>query len=140
MGKILHAISFNGQECSTLVNFFSLKIFERGKCYMQLVFMGKSAALWLIQNLEHTCIGVNPKQFFTLRVGDTAYTLQQGSNLFGQDLSVTELKVGVLRRSIIIFAGKLQQGWRAFGIELRRMLEPSQYALGSLKFVPYKSK
>ena len=29
-------------------NFFSLKIFEWGKYYMQLVFMGKSAAIWLI--------------------------------------------------------------------------------------------
>ena len=29
-------------------NFFSLKIFEWGKYYMQLVLMGKSAALWLI--------------------------------------------------------------------------------------------
>ena len=29
-------------------NFFSLKIFEWGKYYMQSVFMGKSAAIWLI--------------------------------------------------------------------------------------------
>ena len=63
-------------------NFFSLKIFEEGK-YMQSMFMGKSAALWLMQNLEHTVIGVNPKQFFTFREGDTAYTLQRGSNSFG---------------------------------------------------------
>ena len=35
-------------------NFFSLKIFERGKYYMQSVFMGKSAALWTMRNLEHT--------------------------------------------------------------------------------------
>ena len=33
-------------------NFFSLKIFELGKYYMQSVFMGKSAAIWLIRNLE----------------------------------------------------------------------------------------
>ena len=50
---------------------------------MQSMFMGKSAALWLMQNLEHTVIGVNPKQFFTFREGDTAYTLQRGSNSFG---------------------------------------------------------
>ena len=64
-------------------NFFSLKIFEREKYYTQSMFMGKSAALWLMQNLEHTVIGVNPKQFFTFREGDTAYTLQRGSNSFG---------------------------------------------------------
>jgi len=61
--------------------FSPFKIFERGKYYMQSVFMGKSAALWIMRNLEHTVIEVNPKQFFT--EGDTAYTLQQESNLFG---------------------------------------------------------
>ena len=121
-------------------NFFSLRIFERGKYFMQSVFMGKNAARWLMQSLEHMVIGVNPKQFFMLREGDTAYTVQRGSNSFGQYLLVTELKVGRMRRSIIIPAGKAQQGWRAFGIELRRMLEPSQYALGGLKALPYKSK
>ena len=105
---------------------------------MQSVFMGKSAALWIMRNLEHTVIGVNPKQFFT--EGDTAYTLQRESNLFGQYLSVTKLKVGGLRRTIIIPAGKLQQRWRTFEIELRKLLEPSQYVLGVLNFVPYKSK
>ena len=121
-------------------NFFSLKIFERGKYYMQSVFMGKSATLWIIRSLEHTMIGASPKQFFMLKEGDTAYTLQRECNSFGQYLAVTELKVGGLRRTIIIPAGKLKQGWRTFGIELRRILEPSQYALGGLKFVPYRSK
>ena len=72
--------------------------------------MGKSAALWLIKNLEHTVIGVNSKQFFTLKEGDIAYMLQQGSNSFGQYLSMTELRVGRLWRSIIIPTGKLLQG------------------------------
>ena len=107
---------------------------------MQLVFMGKSVALWVMWNLEHIVIGVDPKLFFMIRFGDTAYTLQRGSNLFGQYLSVTKLKVGGLRRTIIIPARKSQQGWRTFGIELRRMLESSQYALGGLNFVPYKAK
>ena len=121
-------------------NFFSLKIFERGKYYMQSVFMGKSATLWTMRTLEHTVSGVSPKQFFTFREGDTAYTLQRESNSFGQYLSVTELKVGGIRRTIIIPAGKLQEGWRTFGIELRRLLEPSQYVVDVLKFVPYRSK
>ena len=121
-------------------NFFSLKIFEQGKYYMQSVFMGKSETLWTMRTLEHTVSGVSPKQFFTFSEGDTAYTLQRESNSFGQYLSVTELKVGGLRRTIIIAAGKLQQGWRTFGIELRRLLEPSQYVVDALKFVPYRSK
>ena len=55
-------------------------------------------------------IGVNSKQFFMLKEGDIAYTLQQGSNSFGQYLSMTELRVGRLWRSIIIPTGKLLQG------------------------------
>ena len=49
-------------------NFYSLKIFEWGKYYMQSVFMGKSAALWVMRCLEHTMIEVNPKHFFTFRM------------------------------------------------------------------------
>ena len=85
-------------------------------------------------------IGVNPKHLFTLREGDTAYIVQLGSNSFGQYLLVTELKVGGMRRSIIIPASKAQQGWRAFVVELRRTLEPSHYALGGPKALLYKSK
>ena len=70
-------------------NFFTLKIFERGKYFTQSVFMGKNAARWLMHSLEHTVIGVNPKHFFTLREGDIAYIVQQGSNLFGLYLLVT---------------------------------------------------
>ena len=111
-------------------NFFSLRIFERGKHFMKSIFMGKNAALWLMKNIEHTVFGVNPKQFFTLREGDTMYTLQRGSNAFGQFLLVSELKVGGHRRSVIIPGGKAQNGWKVFGLELRKMLDPDQYALG----------
>ena len=111
-------------------NFFSLRIFERGKHFMKSVLMGKNAALWLIKNIKHAVVGINPKQFFTLREGDTAYTLQRGSNSFGQFLLVFELKVGGCRRTVIIPGGKAQNGWKVFGLELRKMLEPDQYALG----------
>ena len=110
---------------------------------MKSVFMGKSAALWLMKNIEHMVIGVNPKQFFTLREGDTAYTLQRGSNSFGQFLLVTKLKIGRLRRSVIILKGKEKHGWKAFGLELRKMLEPNQYAFGGsgqLEFIPQAQK
>ena len=56
-------------------NFYSLRIFEQGKHFMKSIFMGKNAALWLMKNIEHIVVGVNPKQFFTLREGNTAYTL-----------------------------------------------------------------
>ena len=54
--------------------------------------MGKHAAQWLMSNLEHLVVGVNPKQFFTLREGDTAFTLQRSSNSSSQFLLLTELK------------------------------------------------
>ena len=50
---------------------------------MKSIFMGKNAALWLMKNIEHTVVGINPKQFFTLREGDIACTLQRRSNSFG---------------------------------------------------------
>ena len=50
---------------------------------MKSMFMSKSAALSLMKNIEHMVVGVNPKQFFTLREGDTTYILQRGSNSFG---------------------------------------------------------
>ena len=56
--------------------YFMLRIFERGKFFMRSVFMGKNAAQWLMSNIEHLVVGVSPKQFFSLREGDTAFTLQ----------------------------------------------------------------
>ena len=45
-------------------------------------------------------------KYFTFRKGDTAYTVQRGSNQFGQYLSVIELKVGGRRRTIVNPCGK----------------------------------
>ena len=106
---------------------------------MRSVFMGKHAAQWLMANLEHLVVGVNPKQFFTLREGDTAYTLQRSSNSSGQFLLLTELKAGGSRRSVFLPVGKERNGWRTFGLELRKVLNPSLYAVGGLdlpKFIP----
>ena len=82
--------------------YFLLRIFEGGKYSMRSVFMGKIAAQWLMNKIEHIVVGANSKQFFTFRDGDIAYTLQQSTNSFGQFLLLTELKVGGSRRSIII--------------------------------------
>ena len=43
--------------------YFLLQIFERGKYFMRSVFMGKNAAHWLMNNIEHTVVGVNSKVF-----------------------------------------------------------------------------
>ena len=77
---------------------------------MRSVFMGKHAAQWLMSNLEHLVVRVNPKQFFTLREGDTAFTLQRSSNSSGQFLLLTELKAGGSRRSVILPEGKERNG------------------------------
>lgn len=48
-------------------NVFSLKIYERGKYFIESIFMGKNAAKWLMHNIENSVIGVNSKYFFTFR-------------------------------------------------------------------------
>ena len=119
--------------------YYRLQIFERGKFFMRSVFMGKLASQWLMDNLELLVVGVNPKQFFTLREGDTAYTLQRSSNSFGQFLLLTELKAGGSRRSVFLPVGKERNGWRTFGLELRKVLNPTHYAVGGSdlpKFIP----
>ena len=119
-------------------HYFLLRIFEQGKYFMRSIFMGKSAAQWQMNKIEHVA-GANSKQFFTFRDGDITYTLQQSTNSFGQFLLLTELKVGRSRRSTIIPEGKEKNGWRVFGLELRKMLYSSQYAVcgtGHPKFIP----
>ena len=51
---------------------------------------------------------------------------------------MSEPKFGRCQRAIIIPGGKAQNGWKVFGLELRKMLELNRYALGGLgqaKFV-----
>ena len=123
--------------------FFLLRIFERGKFAMRSVFMCKNAAHWLMTCIEHFVVGKSFKQFFILREGDTAFTLQWCSNFSGQFLLLSELKAGGPRRSIIIPECKERHGWRVFGLELRKLLFPSQYAVGGNgppKFIPQARK
>ena len=118
--------------------YFSLRIFERSRYFMKSVFMSKNVAQWFMKSLEQTVVGVNPKYFYTFREGDLAYTLQRSSNSFGLFLLLTELKVGGSRRSIIIPVGRAKNGWRVFGLELRKILEPENYVnggTGHLEFV-----
>ena len=62
--------------------FFSLRIFERIRYFMKLVFMAKNGAQWLMKSIEHIIVGISPKNFYTFREGGVAYTLQRSSKLF----------------------------------------------------------
>ena len=97
---------------------------------MKSFFMGKNVAQWLMKSLEQIVVGFSPKYFYSFRDGDVAYTLQQNSNSFGLFLLLTKIKVGRSRRSIIIPVGKAMNGWRVFGLELRKLLEPDNYVNG----------
>ena len=111
-------------------HYFSFRIFEWGRYPMKSVFMGKSAAHWLMKNIEQIVVGNSPKYFFTFREGGIAYTLQRSSDFFGLFLLLTEFKIGGFRRSIIIPEGRAKNGWRVFGLKLRKMLEPEIYVNG----------
>ena len=110
--------------------YFSLRIFEQSRYFMKSVFMGKKVAQWLMKSLEKIFVGISPKYFYSFREGDLAYTLQRSSNSFGLLLLLTELKVGRSRRSVIILVGRAKYGWRVFGLELRKLLEPENYVNG----------
>ena len=114
--------------------FFSLRIFERSRYFMKLVFMGKNGAQWLMKSIEQIVVGISLKNFYTFREGDLAYTLQCSSNSFGMFLLLTEFKVGGSRRSIFIPEGRVKNGWRVFGLELRKLLEPENYVNGGSGF------
>ena len=110
--------------------YYSLRIFERSRYLMKSVFMGKNVAQWLMKSLEQIVVGFSLKYFYSFRDGDVAYTLQQNSNSFGLFLLLTKIKVGRSRRSIIIPIGRAMNGWRVFGLELRKLLEPDNYVNG----------
>ncbi|KAL0001405.1 hypothetical protein SO802_015186 [Lithocarpus litseifolius] len=99
--------------------------------------MGKNVAQWLMRSIEQSVVGSNLKNFYSIREGDLAYTLQRCSNSFGKFLLLIEFRVGGSRRSIFIPEGRARNGWRIFGLELRKLLEPENYVnggSGSLKF------
>ena len=90
--------------------FFSLRIFERSRYFMKSVFMGKNGAQWLMRSIEQIVVGISPKNFYTFREGDLAYTLQWSFNSFGMFLLLTEFKVDGSRRSIFIPEGGDKNG------------------------------
>ena len=118
--------------------YFSVRIFERSSYFIKSVFMDKNVAQWLLKSTGQIVVGISPKYFLTFREGDVAYTLQRSVISFGLFLLLTELKVGGSRRSIIIPEGRAKNGWKVFGLELKKMLELENYVnggFGQLKFV-----
>ena len=113
--------------------YFSLRIFERSRYFMKLVFMGKKVAQWLMKSIEQIVVGISSKYFYSFWEGDLAYTLQRSSNSFGLFQLLTELKVSGSKRSIIIPVSSAKNGWRVFGLELRKMLEPKNYVNGGTR-------
>ena len=83
-----------------------------------------------MKSIEQIVVGISPKYFYTFREGDLAYTLHRSSNSFGLFLLLIEFKVGGFRRSIIIPEGRGKNGWKVFGLELWKMLEPENYVNG----------
>ena len=83
-----------------------------------------------MKSIEHIVLGICPKYFYTFKEGDLAYTLQRSSNFFGLFLLLTKFKVGGSKRSVIIPVGKSKNGWRVFGLELRKLLKPDNYVNG----------
>ena len=86
-----------------------------------------------MKSIEQIVVGISPKNFYTFREGDLAYTLQWSSNSFGMFLLLIEFKVGG-SRSIFIPKGRDKNGWRVFGLELRKLLEPENYVNGGSGF------
>ena len=114
--------------------YFSLRIFEHCRYLMKSVFMGKTVAHWLMKSIEQFAIGTSLKNFYKAREGDLAYTLQWSSNSIGLFLLLSEFKAGEPRKSIIIPKGRAKNGWRVFGLELMKMLEPENYVYGESIF------
>nr|POE99701.1 protein chromatin remodeling 20 [Quercus suber] len=110
--------------------FAGYQALAQNRYFMKSVFMGKKVGQWLMKSLEQLVVGSSPKYFYLFREGDSAYTLQRSSNSFGLFLLLTELKVGGSRRSIIIPVGRAKNGWRVFGLELRKLLKPENYVNG----------
>ena len=97
---------------------------------MKSVFMGKNAEQWLMKSIEQIVAGISPKYFYMFREGDLAYTLHWSSNSFCLFLLLTEFKVGRFRRFFIIPKNRAKNGWKVFGLELRKMLELENYVNG----------
>ena len=88
--------------------------------------MGKIACHWLLSKLEQTVLNRNSRHFFTFRKGDIVYMFQKCSNDFGNYIVVIELKVGGLRRLVIILEGMVMCGWRGFAFELQSLVTPKK--------------
>ena len=105
-------------------SYFLLRIFERGLSLMRSVFMGKASANRFLFHLEKLISKRSPGlSARTIREGDLVFILQLGSNAQGTFLMVSKLH-GRRKGSIVIPKGRMGNGWRGFGLNLRNILKP----------------
>ena len=103
--------------------FYVLRIFERNKDSLRLVFMGKLSAIHLLTYVEDLMSNTLPENFArTFRDGNKVFILQLGFNAHGSFLMISELLHGRRKGLIIVLEGKLGSGWRGFGFHLRKAI------------------
>ena len=105
--------------------YYMLRIYERFKDSLQLVFMGKESAKRLLTYVEDLMSNIPPGNFArTFRDGSKVFILQLGSNVHGSFLMISKLLHGPRKGSIIVPEGRLGSGWRGFGFNLRKAIAP----------------
>ena len=111
-------------------SFFLLRIFERGRDSLRSVFMGKECAKRLLSIMENFIFS-EPREHFacTIRVGETVFILQSGSNAHGYYLMISELLHGRRKGFLVIPEGRMGHGWRGFVWHLKKVLAPGNHAL-----------
>ena len=109
-------------------SFFLLRIFERSRDSLRLVFLGKESAKRLFSLMENFIYFESLRHFArTVREGETVFILQSGSNAHGSFLMISELLHGCRKGFLVVPKGRLGSGWRGFISHLKKTL-----ALGNL--------
>ena len=111
-------------------SFFLLRIFERSRDSLRLVFLGKESAKRLFSLMENFIYFEYPRHFArTVREGETVYILQSGSNAHGSFLMISKLLLGRRKGFLVVPEGRLGSGWRGFISHLKKALAPGNLAI-----------
>ena len=109
--------------------FYQLRIYERGRDSLRSIFMGKGSAKRLLLNVNELISGQSHGQFAKFfREGDECFLLQLRSNTYGAFLLISELINGRRKGSLVVPEGKSGSGWRGFGLQLRKVIDPKSLA------------
>ena len=111
-------------------SFFLLHIFERDRDSLRSVFLGKESAKRLFSMMENFIYSESPGYFArTVRVGETVFMLQSGSNAHGSFLMISKLLHGRRKCFLVAPEGRLGSGWRGFVCHLKKALAPGNLAI-----------